>query len=296
MSDEEITPVETDAEGKPPPIAFAEFLESVPPTQVRDIQLIAVRTITSNNTVRYVLATPDIQIHCTNVACNGMRFYRFAGSQQPMIDDNMGLCFVTYRCSNCQKTEKIFSILALVNDKVQLSGRCYKIGELPVYGPPTPPRLISLIGPDRDAFLSGRRCENQGLGIGAFAYYRRVVENQKNRILDEIIRVSAKLGVPDSAMTTLANAKTEIQFKKAIESVKDALPQVLLINGQNPLTLLHAALSEGLHAQSDERCLEIAQAVRVVLAELSERLGQALKDEAELNDAVSRLSALKQDR
>jgi hypothetical protein len=38
----------------------------------------------------------------------------------------------------------------------------------------------------------GRRAENQGMGIGAFAYYRRVVENQKNRIIAEIKRVAEK--------------------------------------------------------------------------------------------------------
>jgi hypothetical protein len=169
-------------------------------------------------------------------------------------------------------------------------GECYKIGELPVYGPPTPSRLISLIGPDREIFLKGRRCENQGLGIGAFVYYRRVVENQKARILDEIIKVSEKIGASATVIETLRNAKKETQFKKAVESIKDALPQVLLINGQNPLTLLHSALSEGLHAQTDEHCLGIAHAVRVVLTELSDRLGQALKDEAELRSAISLLT------
>ncbi len=57
----------------------------------------------------------------------------------------------------------------------------------------------------------------------------------------------------------------------------------------NPFTLLHKALSEDLHAESDEECLEAASAIRVVLAELSERMGQVLKDEAELKEAVSRL-------
>jgi hypothetical protein len=57
--------------------------------------------------------------------------------------------------------------------------------------------------------------------------------------------------------------------------------------------LLHSALSDGLHQRSDEQCLEIASSIRVVLAELSERLAQALKDEAELNKALSRLMANK---
>jgi hypothetical protein len=75
----------------------------------------------------------------------------------------------------------------------------------------------------------------------------------------------------------------------SITSVKDAVPQALLINGRNPLSLLHSALSVGLHDKADEECLELAHGIRVVLVELAERLGQALKDEAELNSAVSRL-------
>jgi hypothetical protein len=40
---------------------------------------------------------------------------------------------------------------------------------------------------------------------------------------------------------------------------------------------------------SDEQCLEIATSIRVVMADFAERMGQALKDEAEVTTAVSRL-------
>ena len=114
-----------------------------------------------------------------------------------------------------------------------------------------------------------------------------MVENHKDQILDEIIKVSKKIA--PEMVDGLELAKKENQFSKAVESVKNGIPQALLINGQNPLTLLHSALSEGLHAQTDEECLDLAHDVRVVLSELAERLGQALKDEAELNKAISRL-------
>jgi hypothetical protein len=114
------------------------------------------------------------------------------------------------------------------------------------YGPPTPSRLISLIGPDRELFLKGRRCENQGLGIGAFGYYRRVVENQKNRILGEILKLAQKIDAQPEMIAALEAAKKETQFSKAMTAVKTAIPQGLLINGQNPLVLLHSALSDGL--------------------------------------------------
>ena len=68
------------------------------------------------------------------------------------------------------------------------------------------------------------------------------------------------------------------------------MPQSLLIGGHyNPLTLLHKALSVGLHEQTDAYCLELAHDIRLVLGELAERLSSALKDEAELNEAVARL-------
>jgi len=138
-------------------------------------------------------------------------------------------------------------------------------------------------------FLKGRRCENQGLGIGAFSYYRRVVEHQKGRIIDEVIKVSGKIGAPEETLKLLREARNETKFSKSVSLIKDAIPQALLISGHNPLTLLHNALSAGLHEDTDDGCLSLAQAVRVVLVDLSERLSHALRDDAELKTAVSRL-------
>ncbi len=171
----------------------------------------------------------------------------------------------------------------------QPHGICYKFGEYPPYGSPVPSRLIKLIGPDRDIFLKGRRCENQGLGIGAFAYYRRVVENQKNRILEEIVKVSEKIEASQDKINTLRKAINETQFSTALKMTRDVMPDSLLINGQNPMLLLHGALSQGVHELPDEECLELASTVRLVLGELSERLFILLKDKAELTKAISTL-------
>lgn len=117
---------------------------------------------------------------------------------------------------------------------------------------------MNLMGGERDAYLKGRRCENQGLGIAAFAYYRRVVENQNAKIIGEILKVAEKLNADPALIEDLNAAKQETRFTEAVNRVKHGLPQVLLMNGHNPLTLLHTALSEGLHATSDEECLELA--------------------------------------
>lgn len=268
---------------------ISEFLEGTPPNQLIHISDLAQHKST-NYGWRAVMRTPEIQLHCDHENCNGIRFFRcVSGADRILESKEHSFFYITYRCSNCQKVQKTFSLAAKVDANEEPQGECYKFGELPTYGPPVPPKLIKLIGPDRDEFLKGRRCENQGLGVGAFIYYRRVVENQKNRILEEIIKVSAKIGAPAEKLKTLKEAVDETQFTKALNMAKDALPESLLINGHSPILLLHSALSEGVHALTDEQCLELAGSVRVVLGELSERLSQALKDEAELVKALSTL-------
>jgi hypothetical protein len=168
--------------------------------------------------------------------------------------------------------------------------RLLKLGEDPPFGPRIPARVISLVGPDREMFLKGRRCENQGLGIGAFGYYRRVIENQKNRLIEEIIKVARRVNTPEDQIRTLESAKSETQFSKSIETIKKVIPRELLIQGRNPLMLLHSALSEGLHTLSDDDCLRLATSLREVLFELAERIGQVLKEQAGLDAAVAHLS------
>lgn len=268
--------------------AIVEFLESTPPNRNTHISdLSHYKCPRGGSRYQDVMRTPEIQLHCPNDSCNGIRFFRCVSGSEKILNENFQYIYITYRCSNCQAHQKTYSLAAKINQEQEPTGQLYKFGELPTYGPPTPARLVKLIGPDRETFLRGRRCENQGLGIGAFIYYRRVVENQKNRILEEIIKVSEKLGAPSTKVETLKSAVKETQFSKALDMAKDVIPESLLINGHSPIQLLHSALSEGVHAMSDEECLSIASSIRIVLGELSERLSQALKDEAELTKALS---------
>lgn len=264
---------------------LSEFLEDIPPNQIAYVSDLAV--IQTNYSP--VLNTPDIRLHCADESCNGIRFFRCISKDKTYLSNRQKFSYLTYLCSNCKQTEKHYSLAVKMSDEEQPAGEIYKFGESPPFGPPTSSRLIKLIGPDRDTFLKGRRCENQGLGIGAFVYYRRVVENQKDRILKEIIKVSEKISLPPSKIQVLRDAIQETQFSRALDIAKSAIPESLLINGHSPLLLLHSALSEGVHALSDEECLELASSVRIVLGELSERLAQALKDEAELSRALTTL-------
>lgn len=274
-------------------ISFSEFLESVPPNKIVRIEPFNC----DEHGESYKFKLPVIQLYCSSEFCSGARFFESEESNIYLRRKGRHeLEFVEYSCKNCQQTHKIYAIAITLTKEEEPQGIAFKFGEFPSFGPPTPPKLIEIIGPDKELYLMGRRCENQGLGIGAYVYYRRVVENQKNRIFDKIISVVQKASPKDEVIKELQDAKNETQFSKAVESIKRALPESLLIEKHNPLTILYRALSEGVHDKSDRECLELAGNVRVVLTELAGRLAQALKDEAELKNAVSKLMTQKKQK
>jgi hypothetical protein len=270
-----------------PELTAEKFYEEHPPGQ----NLVRTRPVVLGSGAD-CFPLPDIQLHCPHANCAGPRFFRSEGPSVYLDKENWTEAFVHYRCSNCRQQTKIYAICC---HKPNEWAVCFKFGEYPAFGPHTPARLLRLIQPDKDLFLQGRRSENHGLGIGAMTYYRRVVEDQKNRIFDEVKKVCQKLNSDAAAIALLDKAIEENQFAKALEIAKDAIPESLLIDGQNPLALLHSALSEGIHGLSDDECLRLAGDVRVVLTDLSENIAHALKQEAELHQAVTRLLRRKRD-
>lgn len=271
-------------------IAWRGFLEKIPPATK-----ILTRKVSMGNEL-FGIPQDDITLYCDT--CGGERsFKHHQASAMPIQSSGIIQFILVFTCKNCGIFRKTYALRvtkeAIESDTdksvIYNTTGLLKIGEYPPFGTPTPARVISLIGPDRDIFLKGRRSENQGLGIAAFAYYRRVVENQKGRLISEIKKVAQKSGAAQEILDLFDRAHHETQFSKAIDFIKTAIPQSLLIEGHNPLLLLHSALSKGLHAGSDEECLELATAIRVVLTDLAERISLALKEEAELKQALSRL-------
>jgi hypothetical protein len=276
---------------KPKGMDWAEFLAKSPPDSTFEVSSLWERYGTN-----FRAQTPDVFLHCDSEACDGFRFFTHSSGTIYLEGNGWAFGFLHFVCRNCQSKRKSYAIAAKMTGSPG-EGIASKLGETPPFGPATPARVISLIGPDRELFLQGRRAENRGMGIGAFAYYRRVVENQKTRIIGEIAKVAAKLGAKPDVLKEFEAAAKETQFSKALDKIKHGIPETLLIDGQhNPLTLLHDALSQGLHADTDEECLAIAQAIRVVLTELAERISEALKKKEELTTAVTRLLTRKSEK
>jgi len=267
-----------------PTLDWKNFLEAHPPESAAVVK----NAVDTRYTTGPVLTTSPVQLHCDSLECEGIHWFDHITGDVHLERKKWTKGIAVYCCRHCKRTTKVFALYAKLADDTK-SVTAYKLGEYPPFGPHTPSRVISLIGPDKELFLKGRRAENRGLGIGAFAYYRRVVENQKNRIIDEMEKVARKVGAKPEAISRFDSARAENQFSKAVDDIKDGIPESLLIDGHNPLKLLHTALSKGIHTEDDNTCLALAQSIRLVLTELAEKLSVALKEHAELKDAVSRL-------
>jgi hypothetical protein len=273
--------------------SLEKFLETVPPGTTVSLagdSLHLVFQCKSDEIDYYELRFPQLELYCHK--CGGVRTFT-SMSDLPVTIPAEGLknVFAEYDCRNCYGDDKFYAINIFGHHGLfELT----KFGEMPPFGPPLPNKLLALTGDDRELLLKGRRSENQGLGIAAFAYYRRVIEDRKDKLFDAVIKVAQKLSAAPELIEELKAAKGEKQFTTAVKAIKHGLPQVLLIDGHNPLLLLHDALSNGIHSMTDEECLELATSIRIVLSDLVERIELALSEQEELKAAVSKLVQLKQ--
>jgi len=164
-----------------------------------------------------------------------------------------------YVCMHCKKFNRYFYVKVDEHKKYLM-----KIGQYPSWDIVPEPNIERLLGEHSDYFKRGLICESQGYGIGAFVYYRRIIEEIIDQLLDEITELLTG-NEKDKFLKALEETKKTIVAQDKIALVKDLLPTILRPEGMNPLSTLHSLLSEGLHSKSDEDCIQSAMSVREVL-------------------------------
>jgi len=188
-----------------------------------------------------------------------------------------------YLCMSCQRTFRYFLIKLDVAKKYIM-----KVGQDPAWEITPDKNLISMLGSHPENYKKGLICESQGYGIGAFAYYRRIVEEIIDGLLDDIVDLLPDEG-RDRYLMALEKTKNTIVTQEKIDLVKNLLPPILRPSGMNPLSTLHSVLSEGLHAQSDDDCLEIAMTVREVLTFLVTQIATTKNSSSNFTASMQRL-------
>ena len=166
--------------------------------------------------------------------------------------------------------------------------RIMKAGQYPPWDLSVDRRLARVLGNHKGTFKKGFICEAQGFGIGAYAYYRRIVE----AIIDELLSTIEDLieaKEKDRYKEALARVRTTRQTDEKIKLVKDLLPESLKPEGYNPLGVLHHALSEGIHELSEDECLHRATSIRTVMTFLIDQIQHSKESTHEFTEAMRKL-------
>ena len=249
MSASEDKPAPNEQEA--PVVTMRELLEEVPPYSLRFVS-----DLFSNRQERSFNLPQHIRVHCDHDNCAGVRRHSNENYSRRFEYGNQIYVFVVYKCVDCLERSHRFAVAGILKRAKPDMG--VKIFQDPLFGHAIPKRLFQVIGEENRAFfLQARRAIGRGLGIGAYAYYRRIVENTKFELIDSILKVARGTNAASTQIELLERAQSERQFSKAIDLLRDvsAIPPILLINGQNPLTLIHDLLSEGIHGLTDQECL-----------------------------------------
>jgi hypothetical protein len=249
-----------------------------------------------SNPHRLRVETPPVLRHCE--LCNAsLTFDSSLATHHPsyLAAGQDAFLHVVLTCRNCQQFRRhVFVMLQVHRQRDEVSA--LKIGELPRFGRPIPPRLLRIAGEHQDLLRQGWRALEAGLGIGAFAYFRQLVERSKDGILDELISVMQREGCEEGDMVRVANAKTQKQFRGAVKSIQDLLPTSLNFQGKNVLVRLHETISADLHAGTDADCLRRAAYVELLLVDLCERVQSILQDRGKLEAAARLVDQLSGER
>ncbi len=203
------------------------------------------------------------------------------------------IALAIYICASCQQEYQAF--LLKFDDKLSF---VMKVGQFPPWNITVHDDLSRLLGRHEGNFRKGLTCESQGYGIGAYSYYRRIVEEIIDKLLSSIQSLLSEDEKVAYEQALQAAKKTTVASEK-IDLVKDLLPSSLRSGNMNPLSILHATLSEGMHDRTDEECLEAATHIREILVYLVDQINstdQAQGASKRFTDSMRRLLDKKKQR
>jgi hypothetical protein len=215
---------------------------------------------------------PPINMECRNCGSTQTfnminKYYEF--HQYMNVDSADEKVRLVYQCQSCRSFTRQFQVYISPDlDYV------YKFGQYPEWEIKMDKNLEKTLGKHAKTFRKGLVCESQGYGIGAFAYYRRITEEIIDELLNSISDLIEAENQAEYQAALEETKKTRVAQEK-IDLVKDLLPTILRPSGMNPLGVLHSELSEGLHADSDESCLENASHIKDILTFLINQIIQS---------------------
>jgi hypothetical protein len=177
-----------------------------------------------------------------------------------------------YACVKCTNDAVFFLVVVLQG------GGHMKAGQFPRPSVRVPRTVEKRLGASADFYRKALTSRNEGYGLAAVAYFRRVVEDKTNELIDVVADAAATFGVPSTDVEKIRAAKNEKAYEDKLKIAARAIPEVLKPDGANPFQAMYDILSVGIHTQSEDECLQIADDTREIFDYLFDRLRTETSD------------------
>jgi hypothetical protein len=197
-----------------------------------------------------------------------------------------------HRCSLCQRNNITFIILKRsVTKDSDVETTVQKIGQFPAQTIAVPSGLAKHLGQTTHLYKKALISRNQGFGIAAVAYLRRIVEDKTDELIDIVAEQANERGLGGEEIEAIRAAKKEQTYSEKLKVASTVIPASLRPGGTNPLGTLFGLLSDGLHDRSEEECLVIADEIREVFEYVFENLRTQIEDEKRFKERINKLSS-----
>jgi len=171
---------------------------------------------------------------------------------------------VEYHCRSCkQQSFRVWIHWRIENGKLFFR----KVGQFPGLRIRPSKDLERALGRDRsELYTKAITLRHHNYGLGALVYFRRLIEETTDEMLDLVISAIQEIGGHEALIREIAEAKQGQVFQEKVKFVAEVLPDTLRPGGVNPFRLLYGLLSKGIHSLTEEECIEIADGIDRVLS------------------------------
>jgi hypothetical protein len=250
----------------------------------------------------------DIEYHCAvcgkdrHFATSGSRPFPFArpsvslrrgdhstGREQNLLTLKRELHF--YKCSACEYQLTFFMELD------HYYGFIRKIGQAPPFAISAPRDIKEYLGnEDTDRYEKAMLCMSVNQGLGACAYFRRILENQINPMLELQLEIARGEGASAEELAKIEEAIQSKAFDKKASLIQGLVPKDVMSAGLNPIKTVYDLYSEGLHGKTEEECTDIAVQLQQVFIFLARRLSDEYQQQRDFTRRMREIYAARSKR
>jgi hypothetical protein len=204
------------------------------------------------------------------------------------IDKSSQYNYFQHYSAQCQHCNK-FSVHLLLYIRSTPDGNIHfrKVGQYPAFEIKPDTELIKYLSDeDRDCYKKALVCLSQNYGIGAFAYLRRIVQNEIEKIVVDLSKIDRPES--DKIKDLISAYRKDHQMEKLISGIGPYMPNSFSGLGENPVKFLYSQLSGGIHEFTEDVCAEKADSINTVLTFVIKRLNDEKSELKKVRDALKR--------